>query len=759
VRDAGYKILLIEDNPGDAALIREMLRDAAYGDVACAERLSAGLQLLQRQSFDLILLDLGLPDSSGMETFRRIQHENPDLPVIVLTGLTDEEIAIMAISQGAQDFLVKGRIEGELLGRAIRYAIERNRAQRLLSHSEEKFRAFFESAGIGAIQLELPTGRFQRVNDRYCEITGYQREELLSMSFLDITHPDDRQPDLEGFQLMISGKISRHFAEKRYIRKDSSIVWVQLSATLVTDKHGKPLGTVGIVQDITTRKQAEEMLRASEKRFRAAVNNFPDPFMIYNADRQLQFVNAAARRLLKIQGTDYLGRKDEEITPPEFHSQWRPLLSRAIASRAIVSGEITLSPAEGEIIQKSIFVPLLDDHGQIFQVMGIVQDITARRKIEEERQKSQRLESIGLLAGGIAHDFNNILTAILGNITLAKMFLPAEDKAAGRLALAEQASIRARSLAQQLLTFAKGGAPIKEIISVPRLIEESAALALRGSMIKGQHLFPVDLWPVEADEGQLLQAINNLTINAVQAMPGGGILEFSATNEILELENEIGLPEGKYVRIDIKDQGSGIVKEDQQKIFDPYFTTKETGSGLGLTISFSIIKRHGGTITVSSTPGKGTTFTLFLPAAPARESLPAKAEEKDMIAGNSRILVMDDDEAVKEIASEMLQHLGYQVATATDGADAVAAYREAMAAGEPFAAVITDLTVPAGMGGKETVRRLLEIDPEARVIVSSGYGNDPIMSSYGDHGFKGVIPKPYRIEELGSTLQRVIRSD
>jgi signal transduction histidine kinase/ActR/RegA family two-component response regulator len=377
------------------------------------------------------------------------------------------------------------------------------------------------------------------------------------------------------------------------------------------------------------------------------------------------------------------------------------------------------------------------------------------QKAEAERQRAQRLESIGLLAGGIAHDFNNILTAILGNIALAMIYLQPESKATAKLLLAEKASVRARGLAQQLLTFAKGGAPVKKILPVPHLLQEPVLLALRGSTVKGEFQLQENLWPVEVDEGQFSQVISNLVINAVQAMPGGGLLKTAAANEIVDRENSLGLTAGKFVRIAISDQGCGIPKEYLDKIYDPYFTTKETGSGLGLAICYSIIKKHGGTITVDSIPGKGSTFLLYLPAA---ESKPVSegAQREAVERGAGRILVMDDDEFVNQVAADLLRYLGYHPETVTGGAEAVAAYSRALAAGEPFDAVITDLTVPGDMGGAETARRLLEIDPTATVIVSSGYANDPIMADYARYGFKGVIPKPYKTAELSRTLQEVL---
>ncbi|MEJ2034461.1 MAG: ATP-binding protein, partial [Deltaproteobacteria bacterium] len=315
---------------------------------------------------------------------------------------------------------------------------------------------------------------------------------------------------------------------------------------------------------------------------------------------------------------------------------------------------------------------------------------------------------------------------------------------------------RAQSLTHQLLTFAKGGAPVKKVIAVPTLVRDAVEFALRGSKVRAESFFPPDLRSIEADESQLNQVINNLALNAIQAMPEGGVLSVAAANVTLRSKNNVCLAAGEYVRIDIKDQGVGISEEDRGKIFDPYFTTKERGSGLGLSISFSIIKRHGGTITVDSMPGEGSTFSIFLPASKEKPVSLPKEEHQEAVSGVGRILVMDDEETVRDVIAEMLQYLGYRVETEKDGAAAITAYRQALAAGEPFAAVIVDLTIPAGMGGKEAVRHLLEIDPQAKVIVSSGYANDPIMSDFADYGFKGVIPKPYKLDELGKKLGEVL---
>jgi len=381
--------------------------------------------------------------------------------------------------------------------------------------------------------------------------------------------------------------------------------------------------------------------------------------------------------------------------------------------------------------------------------------ITETRKMEEELFRTRQLESLGILAGGIAHDFNNLLTAIMGNTSLAKMLVNPKDKINKRLEDIEKASIRARDLTQQLLTFSKGGAPIKKVSSIADVITESGRFALRGSKSRCELSLREELWPVEVDEGQISQVINNLVINADQAMPEGGLIDIRAENMQLQAGEVITLPMGKYVRISVTDSGTGIASEHLGKIFTPYFTTKHKGSGLGLATSYSIIKKHNGQLTVESEIGRGTTFRIYLPAS---EKEISEREEmlRSTLTGKGKVLVMDDEEFIRDTAGEMLTTLGYSVYYAEDGTEAIDKYIIAKDSGHPYVVVIMDLTIPGGMGGVEAVQKLLEFDPDTKALVSSGYANVPIMSDFRTFGFSGMIAKPYSIEELSKAVQNVM---
>jgi len=385
----------------------------------------------------------------------------------------------------------------------------------------------------------------------------------------------------------------------------------------------------------------------------------------------------------------------------------------------------------------------------------LLRDITKHKQLEEELQKADKLESLGVLAGGIAHDVNNFLTVILGNLSLVKRCVKEDPKATKYLQYMEEAIKQTGHLTGQMLTFAKGGKPLTKAVSICRLIEEDSAFVLSGSKTRCELFLSEDLPSVEIDQGQIIQVITNLLINADQAMKEGGTIKIRAEKPAVTAENGT-LPHlsGNYVALTITDEGVGIPSEILPIIFDPYFSTKEQGSGLGLTICYSIVKKHGGHISVQSVEGKGTSFTIYLPVSGVQAE--NEGHEDLLISGEGKVLLMDDEESVRQTANEMLTFLGYEVELARDGAEAVRLYKEAFLSDRPFDVVITDLTVRGGMGGKVAVSELIKVDQDVKAIVSSGYSSDS-LSDYKKYGFYDVIAKPYRLQELGKVLASAIR--
>ncbi|MBI1824125.1 MAG: response regulator [Nitrospirae bacterium] len=490
-----------------------------------------------------------------------------------------------------------------------------------------------------------------------------------------------------------------------------------------------------------------------EQKYRILVENSPDGICILDRSATILYIN---RVLPQFRIEDIIGTNALLYISEDQREEYLELLDTLFETGEPNSIELHMV---GPSRWLSRLIPL-KHNGKTISAMVISTNITELRKMEEEVQKVEKLESLGLLAGGIAHDFNNILTAILGNISLAKSFLDSKEQLLTRLKEAEKASLRASELAQQLLTFSKGGAPVKKLVSVKNFIEHSAHFALSGSNIQCQFYFQEGLWSVEADEGQLSQVIQNLVINAKQAMPSGGTIRLEVRNLAVKDEGlrEIHLRNREYVLISIQDQGTGISKENLSKIFDPYFTTKTKGSGLGLSVSHSIIRRHQGAITVESNPGSGSTFVIYLPALAGLQIHPEKPEMDGMVRGRGKVLVMDDEVSVLDLVEETLSHLGYEVETAKSGVEAVGRYKMALGTGNPFDLVITDLTVPGDIGGMETLRRLKEINPQVKVIVSSGYSNDPAMADFGKFGFSDCLQKPYRAFQIGQVVKKVLKA-
>lgn len=508
------------------------------------------------------------------------------------------------------------------------------------------------------------------------------------------------------------------------------------------------------------RRWMEQKVLESEQQYNLILNGIRDDVALYEVIDEQNFrflkINNSILKTVGLSESQVLGKFIQDVIPKEVAGVWIDSNRRAVRSQKMIVSEVQV-PHYGIFEVK--YIPILDEHGDCSHLIVVAENITERKKAEEHLFKMQKLESVGVLAGGIAHDFNNILTAITGNVSLAKLKInnldcPGIESLLNLLSEAENASLQAKNLTQQLLTFAKGGVPILKTTAISELLKETAEFALRGSNVKFVSEIPTDLWAAEVDEGQISQVIHNLILNADQAMPGGGIIEIKAENTLINVESPLPLSEGMYVKISIKDNGVGIPREHLSNIFDPYFSTKQRGSGLGLTSSYSIIRKHCGLIEVDSEIGIGTTFQIYLPATTSL--IQKKHTNSQLTTGKGRVLVMDDEKMLRYVLSEMLQHLGYEVACAKDGTEAIDLYSEAQKHKQPFDAVVMDLTVPGGMGGKEAIQKLLEIDPQVAAIVSSGYSNDPVMAEHQNYGFKEVVNKPFSVGELAEVIGRVI---
>ncbi len=403
--------------------------------------------------------------------------------------------------------------------------------------------------------------------------------------------------------------------------------------------------------------------------------------------------------------------------------------------------------------------PIKDKEGRIIGIVVVFRDITDQLRMEQELAKVEKLKSIGVLAGGIAHDFNNILAAVLGNLDLAALDDSLNETTKELLIKAEKASLRAKNLTQQLLTFSRGGEPVTEVSSLENIIKDSAGFVLHGHKVNCRFDIPEDLWLVDVDKGQISQVIQNIVLNAGHAMPDGGTIAISCANTVLETGLGLPLPQGKYVTLCIKDTGTGIPGDVIGNIFDPYFSTKAEGSGLGLAITHSIIAKHGGHIFADSEPGAGTTFTIYLPRSVQKKKPDPERPAKRAVPSKATILLMDDEEMVRSAVKGMLTRLGHDVVTCKTGEEAIALYCKGVETHHYFDLVIMDLTIPGGMGGEQAAREILKIDPAARLIVSSGYSNNPVMASHQAYGFSAAIVKPYLLRELSDTLDQVLGQD
>ncbi|GAU07410.1 hybrid sensor histidine kinase/response regulator [Desulfoplanes formicivorans] len=644
---------------------------------------------------------------------------------------------------------------------------QRKQTESRLMDSKAEIQSIFRSSpvGIGLVQNRI----FTRVNQRFCEMLGYTEEELLGKpsSMIYPSREEFHRVGQEKYALI--RKTGTGTVETRFLHKDGSILHVLLSSTpLDMDDHAK--GVTFTALDITDRKQAVDALRQSQEHLKTTLQSIGDAVVTTDHQTRVMTMNPVAEALTGWTQDEARGlplRKVFPIISAMDRKECENPAARAMSQGTIVglANHTLLIAKDGrERHIADSAAPIRNLDGQITGAVLVFRDVTQEYRMRRELQKMDKLESLGKLAGGLAHDFNNILMAIYGNIELASSHFAPDHPARTFLDHAGQSIDRATKITNKLLTFSKGGSPVKERLAVASLVREIVGFDLSGSGVKAVFDIPDNLRDIEGDRGQLEQVFTNLTDNARQAMGDEGTLYVTIANQQVAEHEVAGLQSGPYVTLVFEDTGPGIAPEHVGKVFDPYFTTHQTRSGLGLATVYSIISKHDGIITAESRKGQGARFTIYLPAldapqdqvhAPSTRAV-TEAPRPTHSPTPRRILIMDDEPMIRDVLTALLEALDYEVESTVDGDQAVTAYKDAMEAGSPFDAVILDLTIPGGMGGAKTIQQLLRIDSNVRGIVSSGYADDPIIARFQDYGFKGVAIKPYTLEELGNTLDTVL---
>ena len=637
--------------------------------------------------------------------------------------------------------------------------------------SEEKFKVLTEDIKVGIFAYSQE-GKFFYANKQMSRLLGYTRQELLAKDYLDFVYPEDREIVAERARRRLEGGDAINGYELRVVLKDGSIRWAYLTANKVNIAN-KAIG-VGAIFDIQDKKMLEQQLLSEKELLDVTLGSITDGVIVIDNEGKISLVNNAAERILEL-NTPLPERTELDTVIPELKingtvnnrlfSYIRGIADKDQEDRNF-EGSIKGNDNSEKILVFSV-APLREVNEAIAGEVLVIRDVTRERARTENQERIDRLEALGLLAGGIAHDFNNLLTGIMGNIDLLSLHLKSSgnEKIRRWLTDARKASERAGGLTGQLLTFSRGGIPVKQAISLAQLVEDTVSFVLSGSAASFDVSYPEDLWMIKADYNQLSQVMQNLALNALQAMgEGGGRIEITLKNKLNYVDYHypsFTLPSGSYVEIVFADNGNGIDPDSLSKIFDPYFTTKTTGHGLGLATVFSIIRQHEGFVSVESDPGEGTVFRIYLPAdregtgekqngeIPRTYKLDKKARDRKFI------LLMDDESAVLQVLQDILGEKGFATVTVGEGSAAVAKYKEYYLQGNPFYVSCLDLTVPGGMGGKEAAAEILAFDPGACLVAVSGYSVNTSAARYTSYGFSGFLKKPFLIKEVEECLKNL----
>jgi PAS domain S-box-containing protein len=746
------RALIVEDSENDTMLLLHDLERSDYEitheRVETAEALTAALD---RENWDILFCDFAMPSFSGLRALEMVKARDLDLPFIFVSGTLGEEAAVQAMKVGAHDYVMKGNLarlipsmERELREANVRR--QRRNAEEDSRISEYKYRQLFESLGDAAFLIDTETGRIIDTNPQAEVLLGRPRAQILGLIENRLYSP---QRERVKAPAMLSAGDGQHRFQSNVLRKNGEIVPVSISVSELElyDRHL----LLTLFQDITDRKRSEGKIQEQADLLELA----HDAIFVRSLDEKIQYWNRGAEQLYGWTAEEVLDASFGKIAfedPTLFETAKKSLLEKGRWS-----GETRKrTKALREVVVASSWTLVRDEKGNPSSIFVIDTDLTEKKLMESQFLRAQRLELIGTLATGIAHDLNNILQVIITNLDLANSAPAFDQRLPKYLDDASQGSERATTLAKRLLAFSKDGVAVKQTLDVAEFLTPAVLLALNGSKLKPLFAFQQGLYSVVGDPIQLTQVIENVVVNASEAASHRGRLLVRAenANETSPLSSD--LPAGRYVRIEIEDTGTGIPESIRDRIFEVFFTTKADGSGLGLATAKSIMHQHRGRISIRSMAGRGTTVSLMLPAAAERPHPPAARLPRPEVRITGRILVIDDDEMILTVVSSMLSTLGYQYAVAKDGVAGCDQYVRAKTEGAPFAAVLLDATIPNGLSGEEALKLLLETDPDARVILCSGYTDSDLLREAGQLGFKAILPKPFRISEFVSVFNEVL---